>query len=314
MNKFIVTTTIQAPTEATIKFSQMEGWEFIIVGDLKTPHDQYINLSPNVHYLTPEMQDYIYPEVSKAIGWNCIMRRNIGFLYAYKYGADIVASIDDDNIPYDNWGKDIRVGEEINVDVYDTNIPVLDPLQLTNQKHIWHRGFPIDYILYSKPSYYAGRLKRKILFQADLWDGDPDVDAICRLMYRPENLRIKIATPFTSNRYIPFNSQNTFIAREALPYYMVLPHVGRVDDIWGGYIAQYLLNTRPLFMPPTVYQKRNDQSIRKNLEDEVYGYITTSKFIEDITNYISYLPVKTVTALNEYRSAYARIDSQQTNG
>ena len=26
-----------------------------------------------------------------------------------------------------------------------------------------------------------GVLKRKVLVQADLWDGDPDIDAICRL-------------------------------------------------------------------------------------------------------------------------------------
>ena len=38
--------------------------------------------------------------------------------------------------------------------------------------------------------------------------------------------------PFGSPSISPFNSQNTFLAREVLPYYAVLPHAGRMDDIF----------------------------------------------------------------------------------
>ena len=41
MNKFIVTTTIQKPTEATLKFIEKSDWHLIVVGDLKTPHETY---------------------------------------------------------------------------------------------------------------------------------------------------------------------------------------------------------------------------------------------------------------------------------
>tara|TARA_Y100000389_G_C17456648_1_gene518601 strand:- start:1669 stop:1788 length:120 start_codon:yes stop_codon:yes gene_type:complete len=34
---FIVTTTINAPTEALIKYSKFKEWKLIVVGDLKTP-------------------------------------------------------------------------------------------------------------------------------------------------------------------------------------------------------------------------------------------------------------------------------------
>lgn len=303
MNRYIVTTTIYEPTIATKKYAEMYDWKFIVVGDLKTPHDLYKNL--NLIYLSPDAQQALYPEVSTAIGWNCIMRRNLGFLHAYKLGANIIASIDDDNIPYNNWGKDIKVGTEQLVDIWDcASILAFDPMKLTNYPNLWHRGYPISHLPLAKNLYYLGKQVKKILFQADLWDGDPDVDAICRQMYQPEDLKLKVDSPFTSELYIPFNSQNTFIAREALPYYMVLPHVGRVDDIWGGYIAQYLLDTRPLFMPPTTYQKRNEQSIKKNLEDEMYGYVNTDEFLLNIENYVSYLPDKTNKALIEYRKVY----------
>jgi len=233
------------------------------------------------------------------------MRRNIGFAYAYELGADVVASIDDDNIPYNNWGKDVRVGTEQLVDMWDcASFIAFDPLKLTNHPALWHRGYPISELSYAKNLQYLGKQTKKILFQADLWDGDPDVDAICRQMYKPINLKLDIKAPFTSELYMPFNSQNTFIAREALPYYMVLPYVGRVDDIWGGYIAQYLLDTRPLFMPATTYQKRNEQSIKKNLEDEMYGYTHTDDFLLEIDEYIKFLPNKTNKAFIEYRKIY----------
>src|SRR5689334_21384192 len=131
MNKYIVTTSIYEPSEATIKFSNMKDWVLIVVGDKKTPHDLYKNL-PNCLYLSPEFQETNYPELSEAIGWNCIMRRNIGFIEAYKRGADIVASIDDDNIPYENWGKNLLVGKFVELDTYDSYVGVFDPMKVTN--------------------------------------------------------------------------------------------------------------------------------------------------------------------------------------
>ena len=97
MNKFIVTTTINKPTLATLKFcriSQEKNWTFVIVGDTKTPHEAYEQLvkaySPHVIYLTPETQESLYPELSQVIGWKSIQRRNIGFVYAYQQGSDII--------------------------------------------------------------------------------------------------------------------------------------------------------------------------------------------------------------------------------
>lgn len=306
MNKFIVTTTIQPPTKATLKFAEIPDWTLVIVGDLKTPHDDYYKIqSSKVIYLSPYFQEDMYPNISNLIGWNTIQRRNIGFIYAYTHGADIVASVDDDNIPYDNWGKDVRVGQIVNVDVFDTvDGNVFDPMQLTNHKELWHRGFPLSEIKNSKNKLYYGIQPRKVLFQADFWNGDPDVDAICRMIHQPDDLEIKIPMSFTSNNYMSFNSQNTFIAREALPYYMCLPYVGRVDDIWGGYIAQYLLNTRPIFMPATVYQERNEQSIEKNLKDEIFGHINTKRFLDDIEHFEHYLPKETNMAFWKYRRVF----------
>ena len=54
MKKIIVTTSIYEPTLATKKFSEMEGWELVVVGDTKTPHESYRKI--NCTYLHPEDQ------------------------------------------------------------------------------------------------------------------------------------------------------------------------------------------------------------------------------------------------------------------
>lgn len=108
MNKFIVTTTIHPVSKATRLFCQKNDWQLIIVGDLKTPHVEYEELEKkykNVVYLSPKKQEKQYKKLSDVIGWKSIQRRNVGFVYAYQEGADIIASVDDDNIPYDSWGK-----------------------------------------------------------------------------------------------------------------------------------------------------------------------------------------------------------------
>ena len=48
-------------------------------------------------YATPEEQEKYDPELSKAIGWNCVQRRNFGFLWAHDMKADIVAVVDDES-------------------------------------------------------------------------------------------------------------------------------------------------------------------------------------------------------------------------
>jgi hypothetical protein len=305
MNKYIVTTTIQPPTEATLLFSKLQDWKLIIVGDKKTPHTEYDN--GNWIYLHPDYQQKTYPETSDLIGWNCIMRRNIGFLEAYKLGADIVASVDDDNIPYKEWGEELLVGQDLPVKIFHNPIGVLDPLQLTNHPELWHRGFPIDRLYEKKTVTYTGIETKEVIFQVGLWDGDPDVDALCRLMFKPTNLNLTINDTFSSDNYIPFNSQNTFIARKALPSYMVLPHVGRSDDIWGGYIAEYILNTRPIFTKATTYQKRNEQHIYKNLDDELLGYRKTSRLLDAMHMWNAIIPEKTLRAFNSYRNEFTRL-------
>lgn len=308
MIKFIVTTTINSPTEATFKFAEIakrDNWTFIIVGDSKTPHGEYRELEgkyhPYVEYLHPEEQNEMYPELSDIIGWKTIQRRNIGFVYAYNKGAEIVATVDDDNIPYDNWGTDLYIGKEVEVDYYtNKELLIFDPLSATNQSNLWHRGFPIDLLPYKNLIEYKGKKKITPLIQADLWDGDPDIDAMCRLSFKPI-VKFDTTAPFAAAEISPFNSQNTFIHRDALKHYAVWPYVGRMDDIWGGYYTQKMIGADKLiYNRASVYQDRNVQDLITNLEKEIIGYRNTINFIKDPNTTDDYIPEQTQKFLEIY--------------
>ena len=281
MKKIIVTTTIQSPTKASRLFAEKEGWEFIVVGDTKTPHEEYKSI--NCTYLHPEYQEREYKEISDLIGWKTIQRRNIGFIEAYRRGADVIATVDDDNIPYDNWGKNLLLNKEIEVDLYEPYGDYFDPLSVTNHKDLWHRGYPIEHLDFKNKIEYKGKIKKIFKIQADLWDGDPDIDAICRLSKKP-CVKFDKISPFTSNKFSPFNSQNTFISRDVISHYMVLPFVGRMDDIWGGYLVEKLFGCCVVYNEATVYQERNPQDLVKNLENEIIGYRHTKSFLESKYN------------------------------
>jgi hypothetical protein len=310
MKKYIITTTINSPTEATKKFCEIadeKNFKFIIIGDTKTPHQEYRDLEDsfgNVTYLDPTQQENLYPELSEIIGWRTIQRRNIGFVYAYHNGAEIIATVDDDNIPYDTWGDNILVGKEIIVDEYENlSCPYFDAISTTEHKDLWHRGFPIEFLQVKNNIEYKGKTKITPLVQAEFWDGDPDIDAICRLSKKPI-VKFNSFDPFTTKQLTPFNSQNTFLHRSVLKYYSVFPFTGRMDDIWGAYVMQHHFPNSVIFTKASVYQARNPQDLVKNLENEVIGYRGTLPLLENLSNYMEILPNKTVEYFNIYQKQF----------
>ena len=117
-------------------------------------------------YLSPEFQEKEYKILSEAIGWRCIQRRSIGFVHAYKMGAEIVASVDDDNIPYENWAKDCYVNTEIEVELFsNTDCNAFDPLSPTNHDNLWHRGYPLEYTQVKNKLKNHGNTKEGCLFK-----------------------------------------------------------------------------------------------------------------------------------------------------
>lgn len=300
MKKVIVTTTINPPTKAVELFDGLHGWDLVVIGDLKTPKDYALKRGT---YVSPEEQESYDRELSAAIGWNCIQRRNFGLLWAADMGADIVAVVDDDNIPYEHWGQDLMIGREVGVNFYETELPAFDPVGATNEGRLWHRGYPLQ--LLSKRDYSrVSRKKIKPDVQADFWNGDPDIDAVCRMEHAPECDFRTDCFPIAANRLSPFNSQNTFLLGGCLKDYFLYPHVGRMDDIWASYYMQAKGKT-VVYGQPSVYQQRNVHDLVRDMKQEYAGYENNLNIVTELAHdperLRKYLPEKAIEAWDYYR-------------
>jgi hypothetical protein len=303
MKKVIVTTTINPPTEAILKFDALTDWTLVVIGDLKTPKDYKLKRGI---YVTPEEQEKYDKGLSDAIGWRCIQRRNFGILWAHDLGADLVALIDDDNIPYEGWGENLIIGKPIEANFYETVLPAFDPIGATNHKELWHRGYPLQLI---PKRAYSKRSKKTVTcdVQADFWDGDPDIDAVCRMIYKPECKFAAGAFPLAANKMAPFNSQNTILTGKLLKDYFLFPHVGRMDDIWAAYYVQ-AKGAKVVFNKPTVYQQRNEHDLVVDMKKEYLGYENNLEIVTRLSDnpdaILNYLPPASQEAFTLYRKHF----------
>ncbi len=300
MKKFIVCTSINAPTIAIEKYDAMKDWTLIVVGDLKTPPSYALD---NGVYLNPQDQEKMGSSLSELIGWNCIQRRNFGLLHALNLGADFIAIVDDDNIPLQNWGHELLVGVPVKSTEFLTEEEAFDPIGATNYPHLWHRGFPLELI---NSRNYKKKIVKDVIpdIQADFWNGDPDIDAICRLEHRPNCEFNDSHFPFSSNKISPFNSQNTIISRRVAMEYFLYPHVGRMDDIWASYYVQSK-GFKVIYNKPTVFQDRNEHNLIVDMKKEYIGYENNLQLVRDLKcnpeSIQKYIPEKSYTAWVEYQ-------------
>jgi hypothetical protein len=89
--------------------------------------------------------------------------------------------------------------EELEIRLRKVNpTPVVTPAPVTEQAAPAEAPAPE---VASTPTEYKGKVKRKVVVQADFWDGDPDIDAICRLSKKPI-VKFKPFDPFTIQRYL----------------------------------------------------------------------------------------------------------------
>jgi len=294
MKTILITTTIYVP-HVLERYRELDGDVlFIVAGDRKTPHSEtkaFVDRLENAIYLSDKDQEALGYASSEIIGWNKIMRRNIALLEAIRQGADLIVTIDDDNVPIepDYFGVfRALMATEYAGAMVSSELGWLNAGEFLHPA-VYHRGFPYDFRhkdLLLKVEAASGR---RVGVAAGLWLGDPDIDAMERLTNRPlvtdvaeMGRRGFVVEPGV---WAPFNSQNTAYLGELAPLMMVLIGVGRYDDILASFIAERVMQARGLvvhFGPPLVYQERNQQDLWKNLRDELFGMEMTMQFIRDL--------------------------------
>jgi hypothetical protein len=288
----VVVTTINLDAPAIPVLSQKckeLGWDLVIVGDLKTqgtPPDYGI-------YLGPDQQLALGYELTEILPWNNYARKNIGYIYAYKFlGADRIISTDDDNIPLDNW-KDMPLHAVNGLPYHWPERPVhgkfLNFLAcFTDKPCVYPRGLPFESIARGLPKrnpiYSMGTPKVNIGIVAGLWNGSPDFDAIGHEIWQEDfTFRDDMYIVVSNAALAPYNTQNTLIIRELLPYQYLAHNIGRANDIWASYISQFVmrkLGYSVKFISPTVYQQRNKHTFSSDFQDEILCYTKTSALVE----------------------------------
>ncbi len=88
----LCTTTIHVPHALKLLRKCSENVKFFIALDRKSPFGEltgFMTGDPMSCWLTPGWQEQKW-KCSEALGWNTLARRNIAFLEALKWGADVI--------------------------------------------------------------------------------------------------------------------------------------------------------------------------------------------------------------------------------
>jgi hypothetical protein len=102
MKTCLITTTIHTPDVLNVYRAFGQGVEILVAGDKKTNHAKVRGICDalgNARYFSDEDQEKLGTRCHATIGWNTVRRRNLVLLEAIKRKADIIITIDDDNLP-----------------------------------------------------------------------------------------------------------------------------------------------------------------------------------------------------------------------
>ena len=284
----LVVTSISPPNpilKALAEGSQRNGARFIVVGDTKSPDVFELEGCDFFSVLRQRKLDFKYASICHERSYT---RKNIGYLIAIQSGAKFIVETDDDNYPTDQFWSDRHEtvsGDTVHVKGW------VNAYAYFAEDFIYPRGFPLE-LARGKNVSSAPRttsFPRTSLIQQGLADGNPDVDAVYRMLF-PLPFDFKKAAPLIlpQRAWCPFNSQNTTFFSDAFPL-LYLPTFCsfRMTDIWRSFVAQRLLwtvDSELSFHEATVVQDRNEHCLLRDFQDEIPGYLNNLKIVDALEN------------------------------
>jgi hypothetical protein len=301
----LVITSIAEPTpglQAIAAAAQRSDFDFIVIGDEASPASFDLN---GCDFYSLERQRQLQFDFARTCPVRHYARKNIGYLLAMQRGAPMILETDDDTVAYDRFWQPRersqtvkRVADRGWVNVY----------RYFSRANIWPRGFPLDEAGSPVPAYASLPLEEIFCpIQQGLVDGDPDVDAVYRMLLElPVRFRPGPSIALANGAWCPFNSQNTAWWPEAFPL-MYLPAYCsfRMTDIWRSFVAQRLAWANDwgvLFHQPNASQSRNAHDLMEDFRAEVPGYLENRAICAALDNLD--LPSGTERVADNMRLAY----------
>ena len=288
MKLAIVSTTIHGengylPFDRIAKESDFSEVTFVISGDKKSPDFNTKSFRCGIEYLS--VKDQGKYKCSEHIGWNKIMRRNTALLRAIEMQPDFILTIDDDNIPqsdyFDRWFKTITTPVDKTIISNDDKGSCCWHNYLKTSDadiEIYPRGFPIEFRGADSTKLVRANENipnERIGFYQGISLGDPDIDAITRIVYPKPISRIKDKGYCCKNIWSPYNTQNTMFSKALFPLAFVWPDCGRYDDIYSSFVWQQFLFNNDMYVyvgEAVNVQSRGKRNIINDLNNEFEGY------------------------------------------
>ena len=181
MKTSLVITSISSPNKILKEFARgcaKNQWDFILIGDAASPSEFKIS---GCHFFDLNAQYKMPFKMVKALPIKHYARKNIGYLQAIKNGTTIIIESDDDNLPLESFW--LKRNKAVTCQSLE-NSGWTNVYRYFSKKHIWPRGFPLEELQSSLPSISSKNLKlTNCPIQQGLANGDPDVDAIHRLLF-----------------------------------------------------------------------------------------------------------------------------------
>lgn len=289
MNQSIVITSVYPPTKGVKKFSRIENWRTFVVGDRKTPGNWHCD---GVRFVSAGEQEQLPWRIIDRLPWNHYCRKMIGYLCAIETGAQVICDTDDDNIPKAQWGfPEFHLRARVSA----SGKNFINIYKYFSNQHIWPRGLPLDRIGDQNAILHETDF-RKETARVGIWqglaDGDPDVDAVYRLVVNaPCTFKEKEPVVLGAGTVSPFNSQNTVFTRTLFPLLYLPAHVTfRFTDILRGLIAQPIMWQHGFhlgFVGATVVQERNPHDLMKDFMSELPCYRHAQSIVDIVGSAVS---------------------------
>lgn len=283
----LCTTTIHIPHALKLLRKCSPDVMFFIAGDRKSPDEAIVDMLIDVPNHVYFGVDWHSPwTCQKLIGENTLARRNIAFLEALKWKADIVVAWDTDNYPINDqyfqhffealtkpFNGIVASGKD---NWFDVGAYLRPPAK--------HRGFPIQR---KHQPVYSTITDAKVGVAAGLILNDPDVDATTRMIQAPDSQEVSLlmdaGVVVDLNTWTIFNTQNVAVIRELVPAWFLLPNVGRMDDIYASLVVQRVAREREYhvhFGQPYALQQRHLHDLIKDMRAEIDGYENVIKLAD----------------------------------
>jgi hypothetical protein len=309
---FVVITSIYHPTAAVQCFATRTPDRLIVVGDQKTPAGWAL---ARAEYLAPEAQIASGGTLAGALPWNHYSRKMLGYLHAVQHGAEVIFDTDDDNLPKPEWHIPAFDGT---YDKTHDDLGFVNIYRSFSDAPVWPRGFPLRSILDPRtvlaPESMAAAPVKVGIWQM-LADGDPDVDAIYRLVdHRPPDFRDREPIVLGAGTLCPFNSQATAFVKPLFPLlYLPTTVTFRFTDILRGLVAQPIMWAAGYslgFTPAMVMQERNPHDLMQDFESELPVY----RHAERIPEIVSVVIHRDASVSENLIAAYAALQREDIVG